>query len=281
MPKEIIRCSECTYCKEFRKYGNTRSNFFCEHPDQNYIYDYFEENRMVKMPGFLGFGEKWSHDVPLKTSPRWCPKKNPKVVTEENNLINEDQNKVKYAIYQGKVGLYAMDYVDNMERLQDFLCRYGRTEKDLPIVVNNAGGCTSFYPIPNNFIKIVVIDEDEDPLTREQMYPKNSPEFEYGWISPEGDTYNTGYEGHLDAAYYICKELGYKTYNEERELEEKGWIKISGHWSKGNFVKDVFFCSNDKYITNQQIAKLYDLNLHTNMYVKSYIQMREDNKKKV
>ena len=73
--------------------------------------------------------------------------------------------KIKYAIYKGKVGLYAVDYVDNMERLQDFMCRYGVKEADLPIVVNRAGGRTSFYPIPENFVEIIEIDEGKHVYT--------------------------------------------------------------------------------------------------------------------
>ena len=43
-----------------------------EEVHQKYIYDYFEEHRMKSMAGFLGFGEM---EVPLKTSPAWCPRK--------------------------------------------------------------------------------------------------------------------------------------------------------------------------------------------------------------
>ncbi len=71
----MVRCKDCEYCEEFRKAGNTRSEFRCNHPDQRYIATYFKEKRISKMPGFLGFGKSHSSEVSVKTSPAWCPKK--------------------------------------------------------------------------------------------------------------------------------------------------------------------------------------------------------------
>lgn len=70
-----IRCADCEHCKGFRKMGNTRSSFSCEHPDQKYILDYFKDHRIQKMPGFIGYEKPFSGEVPIKTSPAWCPKK--------------------------------------------------------------------------------------------------------------------------------------------------------------------------------------------------------------
>ena len=70
-----IRCADCGHCKGFRKMSNTRSSFSCEHPDQRYILDYFKDHKIHKMPGFLGYGKLFSSEVPIKTSPAWCPKK--------------------------------------------------------------------------------------------------------------------------------------------------------------------------------------------------------------
>lgn len=71
----IPKCSECEYCDGARLCGNTRSRFKCVHPDHKYIWEYFTTHRIKKMPGFLGFGERFSSKVPLKTSPAWCPKR--------------------------------------------------------------------------------------------------------------------------------------------------------------------------------------------------------------
>ena len=70
-----IRCADCEHCKSFRKVGNTRASFSCEHPDQKHISDYFKEHRIQKMPGFIEYGKPYSREVPIKTSPAWCPKK--------------------------------------------------------------------------------------------------------------------------------------------------------------------------------------------------------------
>jgi hypothetical protein len=75
MAKQIIKCSECEHCKEFRPVGNTRSNFTCEHPNREYIREYYKQHKITRMEGFIGFGERRSDKVPVKSSPRWCPRK--------------------------------------------------------------------------------------------------------------------------------------------------------------------------------------------------------------
>lgn len=69
----MIKCRECEYCHKYKKTGNTRYEFSCDHPDKKYINNYFFEHRMLKTPGFLGF-DKLSI-APIKTSPAWCPLK--------------------------------------------------------------------------------------------------------------------------------------------------------------------------------------------------------------
>lgn len=73
--KNIIKCSGCQHCSGLRKVGNTRTRFTCSHPDQGYIQNYFHEKRMQKMPGFLGYGARYSDAVSIKTAPAWCPEK--------------------------------------------------------------------------------------------------------------------------------------------------------------------------------------------------------------
>jgi len=70
-----ITCSTCSYCEGLRPSKNTRTNYFCMHPEQSYISAYFAQHRIKKMHGFLGFGEALSDTVPLKTAPAWCPRK--------------------------------------------------------------------------------------------------------------------------------------------------------------------------------------------------------------
>ena len=73
--EQAIRCSGCSHCSGFRPMGNTRTEFTCAHLDQRYIQDYFFRKNMRKMPGFIGFGERYSAEVPVRTAPAWCPKK--------------------------------------------------------------------------------------------------------------------------------------------------------------------------------------------------------------
>ena len=75
MEKQVIKCSECEHCKEFTPVGNTRSEFTCEHPDKEYIREYYRQHKIYKLQGFIGFGERWSSKPPVKSSPRWCPRK--------------------------------------------------------------------------------------------------------------------------------------------------------------------------------------------------------------
>lgn len=75
--KQSIKCSDCQHCSGFRPLGNTRTEFTCTHPDRDYINDYFHEKGIQKMPGFIGFGARYSDAVPIKTAPAWCPKKKP------------------------------------------------------------------------------------------------------------------------------------------------------------------------------------------------------------
>lgn len=188
--------------------------------------------------------------------------------------------KTKYAIYKGSVGLYAKEYFDKIDP-ELFINRgvlgWRRIkEEDLPIVVNNAGGRCPFYPVEDNFVEIIEVEEDEEPLTREQCFPKNSPEFEFGWISPEGDTYNTGFEGHYRAAIMICAELGYRDYLAERQLEVKGWIKISRKppYVPGIYKKQIFV--NDSRITKKQADTLIDLGFSSDKYFKLLVEINEE-----
>lgn len=70
-----IKCSECEYCKLYRsRYGN-RKSCFCEHPDQDYITQYFSDRDIRSMPGFIGYTGWNDSIVPCKYTPRWCPRK--------------------------------------------------------------------------------------------------------------------------------------------------------------------------------------------------------------
>lgn len=182
--------------------------------------------------------------------------------------------KTKYAIYKNKIGLSAVEYADSKQAIRHY--PYIK-ESSLPVIINNMGGYTSFdmeNEKKRGFLEIIEVDEDAEPLTREQQYPKNSPDFEYGWISPEGDTYNTGHKGHSRSAEAICKEKGMDVYHAERTLEELGWVKVTGSWNNGVLEKAVYV--KDFYITKKQADTLFDLGLWETGYVPAYIKHSEN-----
>lgn len=189
--------------------------------------------------------------------------------------------KMKYAIYRGKVGLYAMEYYDKIDpevfKEMGILGWWNIREEDLPIVVNRMGGRCPFNPPGENFVEIIEVEADQEPLTREQCFPKNSPNFDFGWISPEGDTFHTGHEGHYQASKMLCQEYGLNEYYPELELEEKGWVKIArkppytpDHHEKFIFVKDLT-------ITKKQADALVDLGYSSDPEFQFLVEMNEIN----
>ena len=182
---------------------------------------------------------------------------------------------MKFAIYKNKVGLRAVEYADTPEAI----CRFPYIKEEyLPVIINSVGGYTPFdmeIEKENGFQEFIETLEDGEPLTREQRYPKNSDEFEYGWISPEGDTYNTGFEGHFDAAEAICEEMGLQAYMAENTLEDNGWVKVTAGWESGIFKKSVFV--KDLSITKKQADALFDLGLWETAYVPSMLMFSRDN----
>ena len=178
----------------------------------------------------------------------------------------------KWAIFRGSYGLFAIEYLDNLYEVKK---KYPYIREDaLPVLVNASGGYTSFSKDynGNEFIKIIKICEDDEPLTREERYPKNSDKFHYGWISPNGDTYTCGFESHIDCAYAICDELFPNEYigNAEYHLEELGWIKISRPvpYNYENLNKQaVYFTSLTRKLTKKQINTLVALNLQDDPYI--------------
>lgn len=71
-----MRCKDCKYAKSIQIRGTNKAyQCFCDHPDKGYVANYFAENHMVKMVGFLGFSEPYKPEPKIKTAPKWCPLK--------------------------------------------------------------------------------------------------------------------------------------------------------------------------------------------------------------
>lgn len=168
---------------------------------------------------------------------------------------------MKYALYKiPNAGLYALIYIDNLNDFNQL--SHNKRTKALtpPIVITPVGDIISFNPTPSNFVKIIECNDNEEPLTKQQRYPKNSEEFDYGWVDPEGNTYACGRGGHVEAAKVICEMLNIEAPNGERKLEELKWVKITMPYGRGGQPKKVL-CT-DNFITKKQADVLLDLNLH-------------------
>lgn len=199
--------------------------------------------------------------------------------------LYKDIHYQKYAIYRTPIGLYAKDYYDNVRDLRRDGLSYIRPDS-LPVTVNRVGGYTSFieeYDKKNGFVEIITVLEDEEPLTREQMYPKNSDKFKLGWIDRAGNTYACGFEEHRYAAEAICKELGFQCYDYEKELEKKGWIKIyrpAPYTWENRDASEPYFNMRDsevgEYISTKQYEKLCELGYGDCIYLEMWLRNGED-----
>ena len=197
-------------------------------------------------------------------------------------IMEKDINYDKYAIYKTSFGgLKAVLYIDN-ER--DFYRHqvFGKPAY-FPMLVNRQGGRCPFdeeIDKRNGFLYIKEVLEDEEPLTREEMFPKNSESFLYGWIDREGNTYACSFEGHYPAAEALCKEKGIAKYNEERALEKAGWIKISrkAPYTPENVGSQcIYFDLRECQATQSQINTLFDLKLNDDPLFEYMLREMEDN----
>lgn len=175
----------------------------------------------------------------------------------------------KYAIYKTPFGLRYSLYIDNY---QDFKRNYILGSPHFPMIVNKRGGHCYFdeeIEKKNGFLYFKVVLENESPLTREEMFPKNSDKFFYGWIDPIGNTYTCSFENHYDCASEICEELNFEGYNPEKTLEDKGWLRISRPvpYNYENLNKRTIYSTKFEF-TKKQVDIIYDLNLQDDDNVK-------------
>lgn len=70
-----MKCTECEHCRGSKGRYAERSGFHCEHPNHEYVANYFKEHKIQKMTGFIGFGAVYADKPNIKTSPAWCPRK--------------------------------------------------------------------------------------------------------------------------------------------------------------------------------------------------------------
>lgn len=101
----------------------------------------------------------------------------------------------------------------------------------------------------------IVKEENKEVL--HELHEKNSDNTKYGWISPDGNYFHCGYQGHIALADKICFGM-VETDNAERYLEEHGWCKIY----KSLFEDKYHVYVGGRYvITKEQMATLMELGL--------------------
>lgn len=173
-----------------------------------------------------------------------------------------DKKKRVWAVYrtEDRRRLYAMEYINSIEKCKDIPGGHLLKDTDEPIVVNGMGGRTSFET--ENFVEFRT--GETYPVSREEEFPKNLPvnEFRYGWIDPEGNTYACGFEGHYDCAAAILEEQNQPTSFAQRKLEDLGWATISrpAPYTWENYGKRTCY-KKDAILTDAQIRVVTEMGL--------------------
>lgn len=99
--------------------------------------------------------------------------------------------------------------------------------------------------------------KEENIKVLNELYEKNSDNTKYGWISPNGEYFHCGYQGHINLSNKICFGM-VDTDNSELYLEEHGWCKIY----KSLFEENYRVYVGGKYvITKEQMKTLIDIGL--------------------
>lgn len=63
--------SECIGCQYLgRNVRNKKTLYYCTHPNQKYISDYWRSHNIIRDVGLVYYGANFEK----KTTPKWCPK---------------------------------------------------------------------------------------------------------------------------------------------------------------------------------------------------------------
>ncbi len=182
----------------------------------------------------------------------------------------------KYAVYKSKTGYYYYDFIDTVEALNGTEFEDMVDADSLPIILDGRGGYYHFRKNDYAFDRIIETDAIP-PLSIEEMFFKNHPDFKLGWMSPEGDTYSCSYTNHTKCASILADKFFPKSRFPERTLERAGWLKIIDSWDGTERTHGQFVHSDFGLITKKQADKLYDLGLYDNKEVKELIEKCEGN----
>lgn len=181
----------------------------------------------------------------------------------------------KFAIYSSPNGYYYYRYADTLEELEGTGFEEIITEEQLPVVFDGRGGYFKFNENDHDFSRIMESDNDV-PLSLEEMYFVNSPDFRLGWISPEGDTYSCSYANHAKCAQMIAKKFYPKARFAQTALDRNGWLQIIDSWDGTEQLHRQFVYTDSGKITRKQADKLFDLGLYKNEEVEKLIAENEN-----
>ena len=129
-------------------------------------------------------------------------------------------------------------------------------------VYNRRGGYHSYIPSEHD---IVISAKNWDDLCKKEEFKKSllNENSDLGWIDRNGNFYRCDYHDHSEVAEYV---IGVS----ERELEEKGYIKVFQSFPRFEDI-DVFCL---KKPTKKQINCLMD-NLYKYKNVRRFIRLQE------
>lgn len=181
----------------------------------------------------------------------------------------------KYAVFKSETGYYYHDYIDTPEALTGTEFEGMIDESRLPVILDGRGGYYHFTGKDYGFDRIIETDS-EPPLTIEEMFFKNSPNFKLGWMSPDGDTYSCSYTNHTRCAIFLAARYFPKARFPESALDRAGWLKIIDSWDGTEETHGQFVYSERGHITKKQADKLFDLGLYNNPEVIKLIHSCEN-----
>ena len=68
-------CFLCEFAEAMGKRGNTWAPTYCNHPNEEHIKNYRKTHNVKSAERFVGWTNRYSKELTIKTRPRWCPKK--------------------------------------------------------------------------------------------------------------------------------------------------------------------------------------------------------------
>lgn len=184
----------------------------------------------------------------------------------------------KWAIKKGyRNTLSVWRYIDDEKEARTYWYINQAIDEDgvnkvLPLAMNDVGGYHWLQPDIDAGNVVRIIESDTKPvLSLNEVYEVNSPNFKYGWLSPECVSYSCDVMGHIDLSEKICNEIYNKPYFPRSDdwLLDQGWIKIYhdgwfGHWE---FINDEQIewleahnikCQFDANMTSEHLKEMRD-----------------------